>query len=263
MKKSVLIGFVIALLVTSLGLAGCQQNKKTESKTTTSSKTIKKKSTSQSKDKKKKTKTSSSTTESTTKKTTETKEKTTQSKTTTSQALQAEKTKTSTPAKPAAQPTILDTLVGKNFVFSSGSGGWGSSLSIGPNGTFSGDYHDSDMGSTGPGYPGGTISESKVSGQFTRPHQVSPTLYEVDIENLQYEKPVGSSEIKENRKYEYSEAYGISKNHRMAIYLPGTPISSMPEELRLYSYGLISEDSQTLPVYVIQGDMEGFFIEYH
>lgn len=263
MKKSVLIGFVIALLVTSLGLAGCQQNKNTESKTTTSSKVVNKKSTSQSKDKKKKTKTSSSTTESTTKKTTETKERTTQSKTTTSQTPQAEKTKTSTPAKPAAQPTILDTLVGKNFVFSSGAGGWGSSLSIGPNGTFSGVYHDSDMGSTGPGYPGGTISESKVSGQFTRPHQVSPTLYEVDIENLQYEKPVGSSEIKENRKYEYSAAYGISKNHRMAIYLPGTPISSMPEELRLYSYGLIPEDSQTLPVYVIQEDMEGFFIEYH
>lgn len=174
----------VTLLVTSLGLAGCQQEKKSESKATTSTKVIKKKST---KDKKKKTKTSSSTTESTTKKTIETKEKTTQSKTTTSQAPQAEKTKTSTPAKPAAQPTILDTLVGKNFVFSSGSGGWGSSLSIGPNGTFSGDYHDSDMGSTGPGYPGGTISESKVSGQFTRPHQVSPTLYEINIENLQYE----------------------------------------------------------------------------
>ena len=253
-------GIFVTLLVTSLGLAGCQQEKKSESKTSTSTKVIKKKST---KDKKKKTKTSSSKTESTTKQASTTKEQTTQSKTTTSQAPQAEKTKTSTPAKPAAQPTILDTLVGKNFVFSSGAGGWGSSLSIGPNGTFSGVYHDSDMGSTGPGYLGGTISESKVSGQFTRPHQVSPTLYEVDIENLQYEKPVGSSEIKENRKYEYSEAYGISKNHRMAIYLPGTPISSMPEELRLYSYGLIPEDSQTLPVYVIQGDMEGFFIEYH
>ncbi|CAI3300107.1 hypothetical protein [Enterococcus cecorum] len=260
MKKSVLNGMLVTLLVTSLGLASCQQTKKTESKTTTSSKVIKKKST---KDKKKKTKTSSSTTESTTKKTIETKEKTTQSKTTTSQAPQAEKTKTSTPAKPAAQPTILDTLVGKNFVFSSGSGGWGSSLSIGAKGTFSGDYHDSDMGSTGPGYPGGTVSESKVSGQFTRAHQVSPTLYEVYLENLQYEKPVGSSEIKDNVKYEYTEAYGISKNTRMAIYLPGTLISSMPEELRLYSYGLIPEDSQTLPVYVIQGDMEGFFIEYH
>ena len=250
----------VTFLVGSLGLAGCQQEKKSESKTTTSTKVIKKKST---KDKKKKTKTSSSTTESTTKKTIETKEKTTQSKTTTGQAPQAEKTKTSTPAQPAAQPTILDTLVGKNFVFSSGSGGWGSSLSIGPNGTFSGDYHDSDMGLTGPGYPGGTISESKVSGQFTRLHQDSQTLYEVYLENLQYEKPVGSSEIKDNVKYEYTEAYGISKNMRMAIYLPGTPISSMPEELRLYSYGLIPEDSQTLPVYVIQGDMEGFFIEYH
>ncbi|WP_322389372.1 hypothetical protein [Enterococcus cecorum] len=247
--------FVI-LLVTSLGLAGCQQEKKSESKTSTSTKVIKKKST---KDKKKKIKTSSSTTESTTKQTSTTKEQTTQSKTTSSQTPQAEKTKTSTPA----QPTILDNLVGKNFVFSSGAGGWGSSLSIGPNGTFSGDYHDSDMGSTGPGYPGGTISESKVSGHFTRLHQVSPTLYEVYLENLQYEKPVGSSEIKDNVKYEYTEVYGISKNTRMAIYLPGTPISALPEEVRLFSYGLIPEDSQTLPVYVIQVDMEGFFIEYH
>ena len=176
----------VTLLVTSLGLAGCQQEKKTESKTSTSTKVIKKKSTSQSKDKKKKTKTASSTTESTTKKTTKTKEKTTQSKTTTSQTPQAEKTTTSTPAKPAAQPTILDTLVGKNFVFSSGSGGWGARF-LSDLMAFSGNYHNSDMGSTGPGYPGGTISESKLSGQFTRAHQVSPTLYEIDIENLQYE----------------------------------------------------------------------------
>lgn len=251
-------GFVIALLVTILGLAGCRQNKKTESKTTTSSKVIKKKST---KDKKKKTKTASSTTESTTKQTSTTKEQTTQSKTTTSQAPQTEKTTTTT--KPAAQPTILDTLVGKNFVFSSGTGGWSTTLSIGPNITFSGVYHDSDMGVTGPGYPGGTVSYSKFSGQFKEVHQLNPNLYEMYIENLQYENPVGDSEIKEGQKYDYTEAYGISKNHRMAIYLPGTPISSMPEELRLYSYSLIPEDSQTLPVYVIQGDMEGFFIEYH
>lgn len=237
----------VTLLVTSLGLAGCQQEKKSESKTSTSTKVIKKKST---KDKKKKTKTSSSTTESTTKQTSTTKEQTTQFKTKTSQTSQTEKTKISTPAQPAAQPTILDTLVGKNFVFSSGSGGWGARL-LSDLMAFSGNYHNSDMGSTGPGYPGGTISESKVSGQFTRVHQVSPTLYEVYLENLQYEKPVGSSEIKDNVKYEYTEAYGISKNTRMAIYLPGTPISSMPEELRLYSYGLIPEDSQTLPVYVI------------
>ncbi|WP_253262894.1 hypothetical protein [Enterococcus cecorum] len=110
------------MLVTSLGLASCQQEKKSESKTSTSTKVIKKKST---KDKKKKTKTSSSKTESTTKQASTTKEQTTQSKTMTSQAPQAEKTKSSTPVKPAAQPTILDTLVGKNFVFSSGSGGWG------------------------------------------------------------------------------------------------------------------------------------------
>lgn len=249
---------LVTLLVTSLGLAGCQQEKKSESKTTTSTKVIKKKST---KDKKKKTKTASSTTESTTKKTTKTKKKTTQSKTTTSQTPQAEKTTTT--AKPAAQPTILDTLVGKNFVFSSGTGGWSTTLSIGLNSIFSGVYHYSDMGVTGPGYPGGTVSYSKFSGQFKQVHQLNPNLYEMYIENLQYENPVGGSEIREGQKYDYNEAYGISKNTRMAIYLPGTQISALPEEFRVYSGGRIPEGSQTLPFYVIQGDMEGFFIEYH
>lgn len=183
----------VTLLVTSLGLAGCHQTKKTESKTNTSSKVIKKKGTSQSKDKKKKTKTSSSTTESTTKQTSTTKEQTTQSKTTSSQTPQAEKTTTT--AKPAAQPTILDSLAGKNFVFSSGTGGWSTTLSIGPNSTFSGVYHDSDMGVTGPGYPGGTVSYSKFSGHFKKVHQLNPNLYEMYIENLQYENPVGGSEI--------------------------------------------------------------------
>ncbi|CAI3304332.1 hypothetical protein [Enterococcus cecorum] len=119
------------------------------------------------------------------------------------------------------------------------------------------------MGVTGPGYPGGTVSYSKFSGQFKQVHQLNPNLYEMYIENLQYENPVGGSEIKEGQKYDYTEAYGISKNTRMAIYLPGTQISALPEEFRVYSGGRIPEGSQTLPVYVIQGDMEGFFIEYH
>lgn len=160
---------LVTLLVTSLGLAGCQQEKKSESKTTTSTKVIKKKST---KDKKKKTKTASGTTESTTKQASTTKEQTTQSKTTTSQAPQTEKTTTT--AKPAAQPTILDTLVGKNFVFSSGTGGWSTTLSIGPNSTFSGVYHDSDMGVTGPGYPGGTVSYSKFFGTIQTSSSIKP-----------------------------------------------------------------------------------------
>lgn len=261
MKKCVLNGMLVTILVTSLGLAGCQRNKKTESKTTPSTEVVKKKNISQSKDKNK-SKISSSTIESTTKQTSETKEQTTQSETVTSQTTQVENTETSTPAKSTVQPTIFDTLVGKKFIFSSGAGGWSTSLTIGPNGTFSGDYHDSDRGLTGPGYPGGTVSESIVSGQFTRLHQISTMLYEVYVENLQYEKPVGSSEIKDNVKYEYTEVYGISKNTRMAIYLPGTPISALPESVRINANGRIPEDSQTLSFYVIQGDMEGFFIEY-
>ena len=256
MKKSVLNGMMTILLVTSLGLAGCQQNKKTEAKSSSTSEVVKKKAKAQTKEKsKKKTKSSTSATS-------ESKTQTTQTKTSTSQATQAKQTTTSTQTQPAVQSTILDELNGKNFIFSSGAGGWSTTLSIKANGTFSSVFHDSDLGVTGPGYPGGTVSYSQVSGQFTNLYQLNEYVYQVDITNLQYANPIGSSEIKENQKYDYTETYGISKNNRMAIYLPGTPISSLPQSFAGFANGRVPEGSSTLPIYVIQGDMEGIFVEY-
>ena len=41
--------------------------------------------------------------------------------------------------------------------FSSGVGGWGTSLTLERDGTFSGQFHDSDMGAIGEDYPNGTV----------------------------------------------------------------------------------------------------------
>lgn len=44
-----------------------------------------------------------------------------------------------------------------DFSFSSGAGGWSTDFEIEQDGSFSGSYHDSEFGSTGDGYPGGTM----------------------------------------------------------------------------------------------------------
>ena len=43
------------------------------------------------------------------------------------------------------------------FTFSSGVGGWSTELNVGENGAFTGNFHDSEMGETGEGYPNGSM----------------------------------------------------------------------------------------------------------
>ena len=51
--------------------------------------------------------------------------------------------------------------------FSSGVGGWGTSLTLERGGTFSGQFHDSDMGAIGEDYPNGTVYLCHFSGRFS------------------------------------------------------------------------------------------------
>ncbi len=55
-------------------------------------------------------------------------------------------------AEPAQAPT-LETLSELEWMFCSGVGAWSTLMWIEPDGTFIGDFHDSDMGDIGEGYP--------------------------------------------------------------------------------------------------------------
>ena len=48
-------------------------------------------------------------------------------------------------------------LDGLSFCFSGGAGSWDTTFSIRPDGSFSGEYIDSDMGNRDTAYPGGTV----------------------------------------------------------------------------------------------------------
>ena len=52
------------------------------------------------------------------------------------------------------------------FVFSSGAGGWFTELELQPDGSFTGSYHDSEMGEFAEDYPNGTVYVCEFSGRF-------------------------------------------------------------------------------------------------
>lgn len=115
------------------------------------------------------------------------------------------------------------------FVYSSGVGAWASEMSINPDGTFAGQYHDSDMGTTGEGYPHGTVYLSNFYGEFSAPAKITDTVYSLDLIYVDTQEEIDTSEIIDQIRYVYSPAVGIDGGDTFYLYLPGTAKSSLPD----------------------------------
>lgn len=70
------------------------------------------------------------------------------------------------------------------YTFTSGAGGWGTSLKIAADGSFEGSYHDSNMGETESGYSRGTVYYCNFSGKFPEPEPVNEVTYKVALDSF-------------------------------------------------------------------------------
>ncbi|MCM1258217.1 MAG: DUF1311 domain-containing protein [Roseburia sp.] len=152
----------------------------------------------------------------------------------------------------------LENLKNHRFLFSSGAGAWGTTLVIHEDGSFSGEYSDSDMGDTGDGYPAGTVYQCDFTGQFTKPVMVNEYTYSMEIKELNYEREPGTEEIKEDALYKYSTPYGLEDAKNILIYLPGAPLSELPEDFRGWVgyYDLSGTDETSLPFYALNNESQ-------
>lgn len=147
----------------------------------------------------------------------------------------------------------------REFYFSSGAGAWRTVLYIHEDGSFDGQYLDSDMGDRGDEYPYGTAYYSEFSGSFTQPEKVDEMTYRFRIDTLKYALDFGE-EIKDGIYYHYVEAYGLADAEELYMYLPGSKIADLPEayrswvgyynldsmqETELSFYGLYNENAET------------------
>lgn len=143
---------------------------------------------------------------------------------------------------------LLNTLSNWSFSFSSGAGAWATSLDINADGSFHGIYSDSDMGTTGKGYPGGTIYYCEVTGQFTEPVKINDYTYTMKIEEMDCKQEENKTEIKNKCRYVYSTPYGLDGADEIYIYTPDAPVNKLPEGYMNWVYQT-EESSKNLDCY--------------
>ena len=133
-------------------------------------------------------------------------------------------------APPADGTFTFEDVKDWQFSFSSGVGAWGTILEIHEDGTFQGNYHDSNMGETGDGYDNGTVYFSNFSGAFTEPEMLNDYTAAFQIDYIQLEKAPGEEEIVDGVRYVSSEPYGLENAKELYMYLPGAPTAELPED---------------------------------
>jgi len=118
------------------------------------------------------------------------------------------------------------------FLYASGAGGWGTVVEIDANGAFTGDWHDSEMGSNGPDYPKGTRYECTFEGRFVDVKQVNPLEYSMRVDGLTITsdpepKIVDEQLIKSCEPG--TNPLGFTNADEFRFYLPGGPVSALPQ----------------------------------
>lgn len=161
--------------------------------------------------------------------------------------------------------TQLPFTEAQSFSFMSGAGGWSTELTINPDGSFTGNYYDSDMGDSGDGYDG-TEYVSTFHGKFKNIRKKDDYTYVMQIDTLETEE-TQDTWIEETGygkvRYVASEPYGLYGGTNFELYLPGTPVSSLSAEYIdwVRTPMALDESATTLPGYGFYNveEQNGFF----
>ncbi len=118
-----------------------------------------------------------------------------------------------------------------DLYFSSGVGAWYSHISLNSDGTFIGNFHDSDMGDTAEAYPYGTRYFSEFSGNFTDLKKINDYTYSLTLETLITKQPDNTEYIEEGIRYIVTTPAGLERGKEFILYTPEAPTNVMTDEL--------------------------------
>lgn len=163
---------------------------------------------------------------------------------------------------PTAEGLSYADLSDLTFTFSSGVGGWQTIMYMQADGSFTGEYFDSDMGVTGEGYPDGTVYVCTFSGQFAPLSRVDDLTYTTKVESISYVQPADTEEIQDGVRYVYTTAYGLDDAQTLYFYLPGTETANLSEAcmswVSIYLWtGVEGEHAKELPFVALFNENAG------
>lgn len=159
--------------------------------------------------------------------------------------------------------STMSAVFPRSFVFTSGAGGWSTTMDIAADGSFSGRYHDSNMGENIKQYPKGTLYETEFKGAFSDLAQVGDYEYELTVSTFDITTKSGEHEEDGMLVVGVGDrAYGIGTEESAPggeahLYAPGFAFADLPQEARewpMVSY-IVSDDG-TLSSYVLVMDCD-------
>ena len=144
--------------------------------------------------------------------------------------------------------------------FSSGVGGWGTSLTLERDGTFSGQFHDSDMGAIGEDYPNGTVYLCHFSGRFSDIEKVDEYSYSMTLSELSHDDEGGEEWIEDGICYVPAAPYGMEDGETFVLYLPDTPTDGLDEDFLSWWPGCYAPEGapETLETYGLLNAKMGY-----
>ena len=149
--------------------------------------------------------------------------------------------------------TLFSSIAGE-YWFLSGAGGWHTEMRIGSDGAFTGRHQDHDAN---------MVSLCDFSGRFGDVRQINGYTYSMRLTELTAEQTEGEElGMIDGVRGVGSLPYGIEGADEIFVYLPGTPVSALPEDfLRWYCAGLPYGREQigdTLPMVGLYGAENGY-----
>lgn len=150
-----------------------------------------------------------------------------------------------------AQP-FFERLEGVEWSFSSGAGGWSTDMRILPDGSFSGEYHDSEMGESAEAYPEGTVYCCSFSGRMSLAEQLDEHTWKIRVDALGVDESQAAEEIEGGIRYVFAEPYGISAGDEMLLFAPGAPVDGFTEDMKFWAHLIGAEESVST--------LEGWFL---
>ena len=154
--------------------------------------------------------------------------------------------------------------------FSSGVGAWWTKIVIHANGSFEGEFQDTDMGEIGEEHPNGTVYECKFTGYFTKPEKINDYTYSLRLQTVEIEGEPGATRIEDGILYKISLPYGLMNTDSteyakdFVLYTPNAPTLEMREEfLSWWPERFGAEPDGKLMIYGLQNieTDDGFFTQ--
>lgn len=118
----------------------------------------------------------------------------------------------------------------ESFSYLLGMGGWSTDMTVNRDGSFSGYFHDNDLGVIGDEYPNGTVYVCNFHGRFNQVAQINSYTFELSLEELETDL-IDVTQIKDGTMYISAEPYGLEKDKHYLLYTPDAPLDELPEAL--------------------------------